>query len=132
MSSHIAQKIDQIVSLNSSVLGSISWLSLISEHPLRIKNCFIRPGIMDGTTRMKFATLRKEVSFIKGSGHITFAAGKHQVLLDDAHTFIKQIVDYEEQNLNDTFKASPGRRPKDLMGVADLDTSNSRPNLTSS
>lgn len=44
VSAHIAQKIDQIVSLNSSVLGAISWVSLLSHAPLKVKTYLSAPG----------------------------------------------------------------------------------------
>jgi len=125
VSDHIAQKIDQIASLNSSVLGSISWLSLMSEKPLHIKTCFIRPGVITGATSGQLAVPSKAVNFLNGTGCITVAAGKHKALLDDAYQTILEIVSYTEQHLNNVFATSPGRRPSDLIGTADLDTSGS-------
>ena len=124
VSDHIAQKIDQIVSLNSSVLGSVSWLSLVSEQPLDIKTCFIRPGIMWKTTNEQFAIPIKKVTFVNGSGCITVTAGKHKYLLDYAYHFICKIIAYVEHHLNIAFERLPSRHPSDLIGVADLDTSN--------
>ena len=125
VSDHIAQKIDQIVSLNSSVLGSISWLSLVGESPLQVKTCFIRPGIMRAATSGQLAIPTKAVTFVSGSGCITMAAGKHKALLDDAYHLMCEIVDYAERHLSKVFEGSPGRHPADMIGTADLNTSGS-------
>lgn len=68
VSAHIAQKIDQIIALNASVLGSINWVTLVSQEPLKIKTHFIRPGIMRRNTQCQFAMPNGEVSFIHGGG----------------------------------------------------------------
>lgn len=120
VSDHIAQKIDQIISLNSSVLGSVSWISLVSESPLSVKTCFIRPGIMTRAASGQFAIPTDKFKFINGSGCITMAAGKHGALLDDAYQQICSIVDYAERHLDKIFAKSPGRRPSDMIGTADL------------
>lgn len=125
VSDHVAQKIDQIVALNSSVLGSISWVSLINEHPLHIKTCFIRPGIMPAATSGQLAIPSKNVKFVNGSGCITMAAGKHKAMLDDAYQFLFEMVGHAEQHLNKIVATWPGCRPSDLIGTADLDTSGS-------
>jgi len=125
VSDHIAQKIDQIVSINSSVLGSISWLSLISESPLQIRTCFIRPGIIRSKAMGQLATPLKGVRFVNGSGCITVVAGKHKFLLDDAYELVSRIVAFAEAALASSFQQSSPLEchPSDMIGIAELDVS---------
>lgn len=124
VSAHLAQKIDQIVSLNSSVLGAISWVSLISTTPLKVKTNFIRPGIMHGNVKGQFAMPNSEVSFNHGSGYISVAAGKHDVNLSLAYQSICSIIEYAEASLKLAFQnpALEQRLPTDMFGSAELDT----------
>ena len=67
VSAHISQKIDQIIAINSSVLGSINWLTMISKSPVEIKTCFIRPGIMLGKVSDQLAIPSKDIQFCNDS-----------------------------------------------------------------
>lgn len=125
VSAHIAQKIDQIVSLNSSVLGAISWVSLVSRTPLKVKTHFIRPGVMHGNVKGQFAMPDDEVGFNHGSGHISFTAGKHDANLSLAYKTICSIIEFAEASLKLAFQNSffEQRLPTDMFGSAELDTS---------
>lgn len=125
ISDHIAQKIDQIVSMNSSVLGSIRWLSLTSESPLRIRTCFIRPGIVRSKVNGQLAIPTKRINFVNSSACITVAAGRHEFLLDDAYELLRGIVSFAETSLALSFQqpSLTKRNPSDLIGVAELDVS---------
>ena len=46
VSDHIAQRADQIISSNTAALGELSWVTVLSESPLEIKSCLIRPGFL--------------------------------------------------------------------------------------
>ena len=124
VSAHLAQKIDQIVSLNSSVLGAINWISLLSPTPLKVKTHFIRPGIMHGNVKGQFAMPDGEVSFNHGSGYISFAAGKHSANLSMAYKTICSIIEFAEARLKLAFQNSSleQRLPTDMFGSAELDT----------
>lgn len=124
VSAHLAQKIDQIVSINSSVLGSISWVSLLSTAPLKVNTYFIRPGIMSGNVKGRFAMPRGEVSFDHGSGHISVAAGKCDANLSLAYKAICSIVGFAEDRLKRAFQnpSLEQRLPTHMFGSAELDT----------
>ena len=124
---HIAQKIDQIVSLNSSVLGSISWLTVASHSPLTVKTCFIRPGIIRGQFSDQLAVPNSPVDFRNDSGCISVSAGKHKCLLSDAFATVCEIVSYAEDHLNAMFQSPEfsERCPSDMLGIADLNTERS-------
>lgn len=123
VSAHISQKIDQIVSLNSSVLGAISWVSLLSQNPIRVKTNFIRPGVAVGNVKCQLAMPKSAVTFNHGSGHISVAAGKHSANLSLAHKNICAIIEFAEASLNTAFLNSPleHRLPADIFGSAELD-----------
>lgn len=122
VSVHIAQKIDQIVALNSSILGSISWLTLASQQPLKIKTCFIRPGVAIGTISEKFALGSGDTHFVNGSGCITMAAGSHKFILSNGYELIQKIVKFAEHHLDEIFQnpALSQRLPGDVFGIAEL------------
>lgn len=124
VSAHIAQKIDQIIALNASVLGSINWVTLVSQEPLKIKTHFIRPGIMRRNTQCQFAMPNGEVSFIHGSGCISLAAGKYEANLSDAYKFVSSLVLLAEYFLEHTKQATSSQEciPTDMFGSAELDT----------
>lgn len=124
VSAHIAQKIDQIVSLKSSVLGSLSWVTAISRTPLVVKTCFIRPGVMPVTVSGQLAMPSSRVNFVNDSGWITMNVGKHKVVLSEAYAVLIEIVNYADQALNAAFSDPQfeKRRPADMFGMAELDT----------
>lgn len=125
VSAHIAQKIDQIVSLNSSVLGAISWVTLLSENPLNISTHFIRPGIMFDSMKGQFAMPNGEINFIQGSGSVSVTAGKYVADLSNAYATMCFLVGLAEKALCASFQEFPLQQllPKDMLGCAELDTS---------
>lgn len=108
VSAHIAQKIDQIVSLKSSVLGSLSWVTVISQTPLVVKTCFIRPGVMPATVSDQLAMPSGRVNFVNDSGWITMNSGKHKVVLSDAYTVLIETEAVRGQSNNSELVALPG------------------------
>lgn len=124
VSAHIAQKIDQIVSLNASVLGAINWVTLLSQSPLKVKSYFIRPGIMTGRAKAQLAMPAGEITFRHGSGCVSLAAGRHSANLSDAYTIIGSIVRFAESNLKFEGQRSENQEylPRDVFGSAELDT----------
>lgn len=124
VSAHVAQKIDQIVAVNSSVLGSISWLSIFSQSPLKIKTCFIRPGIIQSTVSDQLAVPKGKDFFVNESGCISVTAGKHKVMLSSAYELVRNTVTFAENHLNAAFQhpSLAERCPSDMFGIADLDT----------
>lgn len=124
VSAHIAQKIDQIVSLKSSVLGSLSWVTAVSQTPLVLKTCFVRPGVMPSTVSDQLAMPAGRVDLVNDSGWITMNAGKHKVVLSEAYAVLIELVSYADKALAAAF-AAPSfeeKRPAYMFGVAELDT----------
>lgn len=126
VSAHIAQKIDQIVSLNSSVLGSLRWVTVSSQSPLKIKTHFVRPGIMRGNVNGQFAMPDSKVRFLNGTGGVALAAGKHDANLSKAHEFLSSVVKFIEGNLEfPGANENTDKLPTDMFGSAELDTRDS-------
>jgi hypothetical protein len=123
VSAHVAQKIDQIASLNAAVLGSINWLTRLEEDPPKIGTFFIRPGILQGNTKGQFAMANGDVSFTNGSGWISIAAGTHEANLSAAYGFLHSIVAFAELNLQLCFQDPRllQRLPADMFASAELD-----------
>ncbi len=126
VSAHIAQKADQIVALNSSVLGSISWFTVASESPLTVKTHFIRPGIMRGTITENLAQSRGIVTFTNGSGGVSINAGKHSASLSDAYHLVYSIVQFAEEVLTKEIPkpSIENTIPRDMFGSADIEMDN--------
>lgn len=127
VSAHIAQKIDQIIALNSSVLGSIKWVTMESENPLKLKTHFIRPGITRGNVKAQFAMPSGDISFNQGSGCISLSAGKYEANLSAAYKTIWSVVEFAEATLASSMQlaTSQERIPIDMFGSAELDTGQS-------
>jgi len=127
VSAHIAQKIDQIIALNSSVLGSIKWVTMESENPLKLKTHFIRPGIMRGNVKAQFAIPNGDISFNHGSGCILLSVGKYEANLSAAYKTIWSVVEIAEATLMSFIKSTASQEiiPIDMFGSAELDTSQS-------
>lgn len=124
VSAHIAQKIDQILALNSSVLGAVNWQTVVNENPLEIKTHFIRPGIMVGSTKGQFSMQNGTLEFFHGSGGISIFAGIHHAGLSTAYQVIREIIQFSEVQLAHAFQAASAQGVfiTDLFGTATLDT----------
>jgi hypothetical protein len=124
VAAHIAQKIDQIVALNSSVLGEISWVTLLSEKPLRIKTHFIRPGVVFNGMNAQFSMPKGDINFANGSGAISIVAGKHTANLSEAYEALMRLVRSAEMTLVVYFHkfSNAQRLPANILGCAELDT----------
>lgn len=123
VAAHIAEKIDEIVSRNASVLGTISWLTIAKDDPSKIKTCFLRPGIIRGTVKDALAIPTKRVEFFDRTGCIFLSAGRHKGLLSDAYLTVQRVMGFAERQLNSLFASIPAREtPTDLTGIADLDS----------
>lgn len=123
VSAHIAQKVDQIVALNSSALGSINWVTFISHEPLKVKTYFIRPGVVGGRLKERFAMPNGVVDFIHGSGCVSLTIGKHVVNLSEAYKIVCSIVGFAEASMTFITQGSEHIQhlPGDVFGSAELD-----------
>ncbi len=123
VSAHIAQQIEQIVSLNRSVLGSISWIALLSEDPLEIRTFSIRPGVMFGNVDFQFTIPKGALSIGSGVGYISLAAGKHEANLSEAYKVVLSVVRFAEATLRAHFNKPrfQNRLPTDMFASGELE-----------
>jgi hypothetical protein len=123
VSAHIAQKIDQIAALNSSISGTIRWVTVISSEPMIINTYFIRPGIIHDSIATQFLSPAGETLFTHNTGSIFLNAGKHEGDLSQAYSLICSIVAFAEQHLISQFigESFEPRLPSDIFGSAQLD-----------
>lgn len=123
VSAHVAQKVDQIKSLNSPVSGSINWVTLCNQDPLLIKSFFIRPGIAKDTVTGQFSMPNGEVKFMSNSGNISLFAGKHKANLSDAYEFIVSVIRFSESAFQRSLRDAniTGTLPLDIFGISELD-----------
>ena len=122
VSSHIAQKIDQIASLNSSVSGLIRWITVHSKEPLIVRTYFMRPGIIHGELSAKFLLPSGSILFTHDVGHIVLNAGNHEGNLSEAYSLVCSIVNFSEQYLSSQFvgDAFEPRLPTNILGSAQI------------
>lgn len=122
VSAHVAQKIDQIASLNSSVSGLIRWITMLSKEPVVANTYFIRPGIIFGDLKTQLLLPVGETIFTHETGSVMLQAGTHEANLSQAYMTICKTVDFAEQHLRSQFvgKSFEPRLPKDIFGSARL------------
>lgn len=131
VSAHIAQKIDQIVALNASALGSINWITLESRDPRSVSTNFIRPGIMNTKVKGQFSMPTysdiTDSTFYHGSGHISLSAGSKEANLTKAYHVVREIMEYAEEALSRAIAEYQGQAvlTVDLYGHTYLDIGNS-------
>lgn len=123
VSAHVAQKIDQIASLNSSVSGLIRWVTMLSKEPVVINTYFIRPGIIHGGLKTQLLLPTGETIFTHDTGSVLLQAGIHEGNLSQAYMTICRTVDFAEQHLKSQFvgESFDSRLPTDIFGSARLD-----------
>jgi hypothetical protein len=124
VSAHVSQKIEQIVSLNASVLGELSWVTVLGREPYRLRSFYIRPGVAIGRVTGQLAMPAGEVFCIHRTGYVSLAAGEHVANLSEAFSTVRSVVGFAESAL--IFNGSdPGNQkylPGDIFGSADLGT----------
>lgn len=123
VSSHIAQKIDQIASLNSSVSGLIRWITMHSKEPTVIRTYFMRPGIIHGQLSAQFVAPSGKILFTHDVASIVLNAGNHEGNLSKAYSLVCSIVNFSEHYLASQFvgAAFEPRLPTNILGSAQLD-----------
>lgn len=123
ISSHIAQRIDHVASLNASVSGMVHWLTAVNHKPLEIYTLFIRPGILHGKLNTELITVNGEVQFTHDTANVVLSAGEHKGNISDAYKFICSLIEFAEVHLRGKFADSKfaQRLPYNIFGSAKLD-----------
>lgn len=123
ISSHIAQRIDHIASLNASVSGTVHWLTVMNHEPLEIYTLFIRPSILHGGLKTELITPKGKIQFTHDTANIVLSAGEHRGNISDAYEFICSVLEFADAHLRSKFAASKftQRLPSNMFGSAKLD-----------
>lgn len=121
---HVAQKIEQIVAMNASVLGEIKWISFFEDTPLKVKACVIRPGVTIKDLNMRFDLPEREIFSLHKSTRIVISAGKHTANLTEAYETVASVVRYAEGSLERAFDriGTESCYPSDFFTEAELET----------
>ena len=132
VSDHLAQRADQIISSNSTALGELSWITVLSTDPPEMKSCFIRPGFLSSSVKFSI-NIPKENIFVKNAaGNILLKAHTYTANLSDAYQQVIGLAEYAEGSLKSSFKASSSSSTigGDLFAICDLDLSGGNNSLT--
>ncbi len=99
---HLSARLDYVVAKNGSALGTLSWLTVVSEHPPKVLSCAIIPGTLHQSTPEMHNPSGK--SFEIPSGEITLAAGEYSANLSEAVAAVQIRVMALEKSLSQYLK----------------------------
>ena len=122
---HVAQKVDRLASLNSSVSGELSWVVIHNESPLTVKTYFIRSGVFLKKLNFQFALPVGNIHFNEHKiGLIEFKAEENVVDLVSVYSYTNSIVKYLEYFLTDIIQKMNFQDvcSSEVFGSAELDT----------
>lgn len=123
--SHLAQRIDFIVSNNASVNGELSWVKLETTDPLLVKTYFIRSGLFVNKLDFKFNLPKDKISFSEfGIGSIIFNVSGYYIDLIKIYDLIFNLKIDLEIKLVKIFSVYENYNscPANVFGSAILDT----------
>ncbi|RUQ31194.1 MAG: hypothetical protein EKK68_08605 [Candidatus Competibacteraceae bacterium] len=132
VSDHLAQRADQIISKNSTALGELSWITVISLEPPEMKSCFIRPGFLPSSVKFQMNIPKQNLFITNGAGNILLKAHTYTANLSEAYQQLIDLAQYAEASLKSAFKMQGGSKPigGDLFAICDLDFSGENNSLT--
>lgn len=125
VSDHMAQRADQIISSNTAALGELSWVTVLSSDPPKMKSCLIRPGFLPRSLALQM-NLPKGSMYVKHStGNIKLKALTHTANLSSAYEKIQGLIVFAESDIKKMFEANRSGwiTGGDLIASCDLDLS---------
>jgi hypothetical protein len=97
---HLSQRLDHIVSSNSSIVGEISWLAIKNDNPLLVKTYFVRSGLFYKDLGFKLNLPKDKVTFNEFKvGNIKFNVSGYAIEISEIFNYLLGLVDYLEQLL---------------------------------
>lgn len=125
VSDHLAQKVDQIMSSNSTALGELSWITVLSIDPPEMKSCFIRPGFLPRSVKLQMNIPKKNLFIKNASGNVLLKAHTYTANLSEAYQQVIGLAEYAEASLKSAFKVTGSISiiGGDLFAICDLDFS---------
>jgi hypothetical protein len=125
VSAHIAERADHVISINGAALGSLSWVTMTSESPMRAKTCVIRPGYINGEFKSHLPMPSGEHIFVNSCTSVRLHAGKGRANLSNAYFSLARSVIAIETELSNDFARNNYGSPchSDIFASAELDFS---------
>jgi hypothetical protein len=123
--SHLPQRIDSLISSNSSAMGEIGWIYLSDKASLNVKTYFIRYGAFYKKVNFEFTLPNTNIRFNQNNvGLIEFKVGEFIIELSNLYFFVEELVKYLEKILIAEFSQvkSSNMCPPCVFGSADLNT----------
>ena len=125
VSDHLAQRADEIISSNSTALGELSWITVLSIDPPEMKSCFIRPGFLPRSVKFQMNIPKKNLFIINATGNVLLKAHTDTANLSEAYQQVVDLAEYAEASLKSAIKVAGSSSPigGDLFAICDLDFS---------
>lgn len=122
VSDHLAQRADQIISSNSTALGELSWVTVLSISPPKIKSCLIRPGFLPESVEFKLNIPEKDLFITNGTGNILLKSHTYTANLSEAYQKVIGLAEYAENSLKQAFNNThtDSSLGGDLFAICDL------------
>jgi hypothetical protein len=120
---HVAERLDQLVSRNASVMGEVSWISRGEGSNLR--TWYIRPGVFKDQLKFNLLLPHLGAEIENPIGFIHLAAGGTEVNLSAAVHALNVVVAHIEAKLHERYKSmgtSYVPMPRHLVATSELDT----------
>ena len=119
---HIAQRADQVISVNAAALGILAWVTVTSQSPLSAKTCIIRPGYASGSFNAHFAIPSGTHSLVNGCTEVRIHSGNDFADLTKTHSTLTKLIEYAEAHnkLEFSKKIYAPPSPADFLATAEL------------
>lgn len=100
---HVAERLDQLVSRNASVMGEISWIS--QGDGAKLHTWYIRPGFFKDQLKFNLLLPYEGARIEAPAGFIHLTAGGVEVNLSEAVRELYTVVSHIEAKLQERYKA---------------------------
>ena len=120
---HVAERLDQLVSRNASVMGEVSWISRGEGSTLH--TWYIRPGIFKDVLKFNLLLPHVGAEIDNPIGFIHLTAGDTKVNLSAAVHALYAVVTYIEAELHKQYKIMGTGyvpMPRYIVATSELDT----------
>jgi hypothetical protein len=125
VSAHIAERADHVISINGAALGSLSWVTMTSESPMKAKTCIIRPGYINGEFKSHLPMPAGEHIFVNSCTSVRLHAGNGRASLSNTYFSLARSIIAIETELSADFTRNDYGSPchSDVFASAELDFS---------
>jgi len=122
VSDHLAQRVDQIISSNSSALGELSWVRVFSLEPPVMKSFLIRPGFLPGKLNFQLNIPRNNLNIHNSIANILLKAHTYTADLSETYMKVTDLAHFAEASLHENFKTQNIQKTHgaDMLASCDL------------